>query len=67
MPDFTGAIGGQIAAAWISGIGMGWGLCYAILVKSMQVKQDKLESRLDAIEAANHTELIELRKKAMGQ
>lgn len=44
----------------------GWGSCYAILVRPLQTRQDKLESRLTEIEKAKDAELAELRRKVMG-
>ena len=46
-PDLTGETGGMIAAAFMTGISIGWGLCVRIRVGPLHDRAIKIEAKLD--------------------
>jgi uncharacterized membrane protein YciS (DUF1049 family) len=47
LPDFTGEMGGLLAAMFMTGISIGWGLCVKIRVQPLRDQATKLELKLD--------------------
>jgi hypothetical protein len=47
LPDFTGETGGLLAAMFMTGISIGWGLCVKIRVQPLREHASKIEVKLD--------------------
>lgn len=65
MPDLNW--GALTIPVFVTIWGGGWASCYVILVKPMTERMNKLESKLDAVEAEQKAELAELKRQRMGQ
>ena len=64
MPDMD--LGALTIPVFTAIFGAGWGACHTIMVRPLNERLTKLEAKMEAVEAEQARELVELRRLRMG-